>query len=71
MSKQLDNRPVYCRECKSHKTFERNPDRDMKTESGLTFMLSWQCKVCGHTSLTSNQNYTRAREEVIVVNRKD
>jgi len=61
----------YCRECRSQDTFERNPDEDIKTESGAAFMLSWKCTICGHTSLTSNHNYRNDREEVIVANKKD
>jgi len=65
MTELRDNKPIYCRECRSHNTFERNPNRDMKTESGLTFMLSWKCQTCGHISLTSNPDYRNTREEVI------
>ena len=66
-----DNSPTFCKECRSLNTFERNPDKDIKTESGLAFMLSWKCRACGHTSLTSNHNYRNNREEVMAANKKD
>lgn len=52
-----NHKPVYCRECRSQNTWERNEDRDIKTESGKVYMLGWQCSVCGHTSITTNPDY--------------
>jgi len=73
---QTNRRPVYCHECRRKDTFERNPHKDMKTETGRAFMLSWKCELCGHTALTTNPNYRISNEqaeskEVIEANKKD
>jgi len=52
-----NHRPTYCRDCKGIKTFERYPEKDIKTESEQVYMLGWRCYVCGHISLTSNPDY--------------
>jgi len=54
---ETNHRPVYCRECRSHNSFEPNPSGDVKTESGQAFMLSWKCRVCGHTTSMTNPDY--------------
>jgi len=52
---ETNHKPVYCRECRSQNTFERYPATDIKTESGRTFLLRWQCRICGKTCLTTNR----------------
>jgi len=52
-----NHKPVYCHECRSRDTFEKNKAGDIKTESGKVYMLGWRCSVCGHTSITSNPDY--------------
>lgn len=52
-----NHKPVYCRKCHSHDTFQHNEAGDIKTESGKVYMLGWQCSVCGHTSITTNPDY--------------
>ena len=53
-----NHKPVYCRECRGQDTWIRNEAGDIKTESGKVYMLGWRCSVCGHTSITTNLDYT-------------
>lgn len=55
--KSTARKPVYCRECKGHDTWVRNEQGDVKTKSGKVFMMSWKCKVCGHTTIMSNPEF--------------
>lgn len=50
-------KPIYCKECRSQKSYERYPDGDIKTENGQAYMLKWQCSVCGKLTLTTNEDY--------------
>jgi len=59
-----NHRPIYCRECRNQSSFERNPDKDIKTELGQAFMLSWKCPACGHTTLMTNPNYEVPAKQV-------
>ena len=62
---ETNRHPVYCRECRSQDTFERNPDMDIKTESGRAYMLSYKCRLCGHTALMSSPDYKPPIAEVV------
>jgi len=44
----LLTRLVYCMDCRSRDTFERQPDKDVKTESGKVFLECWECQNCKH-----------------------
>jgi len=70
---ETNHHPIYCRECHSQNSFERNPDKDIKAESGQAFMLSWKCRVCGHTTSMTNPNFEilSKQKEVIEASRKD
>jgi len=52
-----NHKPVYCRDCRSQKSFELCPKRDIKTESGQSFMLGYRCRVCGKVAIMSNPDY--------------
>jgi len=60
--------PIYCRQCRGQNTFERNPSKDIMTETNQAFELSFKCKICGHTTLTRNLDY---RKEVAIANNKN
>lgn len=61
---ETNHHPIFCRECRSRNTFERNPDKDIKAESGQAYMLSWKCRICGHTTLMTNPNYEIPSERI-------
>ena len=72
---ETNHHPIYCRECRNRNSFERNPDKDIKTESDRAFMLSWKCRVCGHTTLMTNPNYEvpgeQAKSKEVIANELD
>lgn len=44
-----NHRPVYCRDCKGQRTFERFPKRDAKGMTTDAIILEcWKCRICGH-----------------------
>jgi len=46
------SKPVYCRECKSRDSWERNPKKDIVgAETGKVMFEAWVCKVCGHKTI--------------------
>lgn len=38
--------PVYCKDCNSRDSWERNPEGDW-----LPRHLNYKCRICGHTTL--------------------
>ena len=58
-----NHRPVFCHNCKGRDTFEQEPERDTRTESGQSFLLAWVCKVCGNIAHTSNPDYKSPAEQ--------
>jgi hypothetical protein len=76
-TKVLTDMPIYCKGCYNRNTWVRNPDRDIRFESGKVFELAWKCSKCGATTLTptdetilkltreefdTNKNVIKARE---------
>lgn len=43
MPTQLTKTPVYCADCRKSKTWKRNPQKDIKSESGK---LMWEAYYC-------------------------
>ena len=44
--------PIYCKECKKSNTWVRDPERDIKSESGKTMWWRWKCAGgCGQTTI--------------------
>lgn len=44
--------PTYCRECRSHNTFDRYPEGDIKGEdTGKVLWEKWRCSECGNTRI--------------------
>jgi hypothetical protein len=56
--------PIYCRDCKSQGTWDRHPDRDIYTESGILLMICYRCRVCGATTLRSADSVLHRKPEV-------
>ncbi len=52
-----NNKPIYCRDCRTHNSFGLCPQRDITTESGRVFMLGYRCKECGKVVIMTNPNY--------------
>lgn len=48
-----NHRPVYCRGCKTQKSFERFPEGDTKTETDKVILECWKCRECGHIARMS------------------
>jgi hypothetical protein len=44
--------PVYCKDCGSPNSWQRQPDQDIKGESGKILWERWRCTVCGATTIT-------------------
>ena len=46
------NKPVFCPQCRTRDTFERQPKKDVRgIESGRILWEAWACKLCGHKVL--------------------
>lgn len=43
-----NHKPVFCRECRSQKTFDHFPEGDTKTVNGKVILECWRCRECGH-----------------------
>lgn len=43
--------PVYCGDCRSRNSWQRQPGKDIKGESGRILWLHYECKVCGATAM--------------------
>ena len=43
--------PVYCKDCGSRNSWQRQPDQDIKSESGKVLWERWRCKTCGATTI--------------------
>jgi hypothetical protein len=39
--------PVFCRDCHGQNTWQRLPERDILSESGVLMWERYRCKVCG------------------------
>lgn len=46
--------PIYCKDCNSRNSWERDRTRDVLSESDRIMMRGYRCKVCGATTLRSN-----------------
>lgn len=60
-----ERKPKYCRECKKAGTFEREPERDYRTESGKVFLKAYRCQGCGKISLMTAQPATDREREAL------
>jgi hypothetical protein len=52
--------PVYCKSCGSSNSWKRQPERDIKSESGRVLWERWRCGECGATTIKpveNNANY--------------
>lgn len=45
--------PVFCRDCRSRDSWEREPEKDIYGESGKLLWKRWICRVCGHRTIYS------------------
>jgi len=46
------NKPVFCPQCRSRDTFERQPEKDVQeVESGKSLWEAWICKLCGYKAI--------------------
>ena len=52
-----NDRPIYCRGCRTQNSFELCPQRDITTETGRVFMLGYRCKKCGKVVIMTNPDY--------------
>lgn len=43
--------PVYCKDCGSRTSWQRQPDQDIKSESGQIMWERWRCETCGATTI--------------------
>jgi len=44
--------PVYCKDCGSYNSWQRQPAQDIKSESGKVLWERWRCKMCGARTIT-------------------
>jgi RNase P subunit RPR2 len=51
MSTSLTVAPVFCPNCRQPKTFKRQPERDIKSESGKTLWERWICPDCDYKTI--------------------
>lgn len=51
------HKPIFCHDCKARDSFERYTEGDIKPQNGEAFLLKWRCRVCGHSSLTTNKEF--------------
>ena len=43
--------PIFCPDCKTHNTFERNPKKDIYFEGGTLGWKSYVCRLCGYKTI--------------------
>ncbi len=48
---EISDKPIYCKDCRSSESWERCPERDIKSESGKTMFKRWRCKICQKTTI--------------------
>lgn len=52
LSKKRDiEAPVYCKDCHSCNSWQRQLGKDIKGESGRIFWLHYECGICGATTI--------------------
>ena len=54
--------PVYCKNCGSRNSWQRQPAQDIMSESGKVLWERWRCKICGATTITSVITPAQIRE---------
>lgn len=47
--------PSYCSKCKKVDTWVRDPDNDIKSESGKVLYLKYRCTECRNTTIRKAQ----------------
>lgn len=55
---------IYCADCKSRESWERYPDKDMKTENGNIFEFGYKCRKCGAVTLSPAEAILKISEVV-------
>ena len=55
---EVPDQPVYCGNCKSRDTWERNPSGDWEP-----YHIGYKCRVCGHTTLRAKKSGMRKNNE--------
>lgn len=43
--------PIYCRDCGSRNSWQRQLDQDIKSEVGKVLWERWRCEICGATTI--------------------
>jgi hypothetical protein len=51
--------PIFCGDCRTANTWERDPAHDQLLESGKIFELAYKCRVCGSRTLQPADNDTK------------
>lgn len=49
---ETESQPIYCKDCGSSNSWERDDEHDLLYESGKIFEKCWRCKLCGKTTLS-------------------
>lgn len=44
-------KPVYCKDCGSRDSWDRAPEKDIKSESGRVMWVVWRCRECGKETM--------------------
>ena len=45
-------KPVFCPNCRTHDTFERKPEKDVRSaEDNRTLWEAWVCGECGYKAV--------------------
>lgn len=48
--------PVYCSQCRSSRTWERDSKNDIKDITGVTLWERFKCRICGNTTIRPTGN---------------